>query len=160
MNNRTIQTDKLAFEDFEPGRQFPLGPYPVSAEEIVAFASEFDPQPMHLDEEAGKASILSGLSASGWHTCAIVMRMFIDGYIANSTSQGAPGVDNCKWIRPVRAGDTLSGTSTVVSARPLQSRPGVGAVQFRHEIVNQDGKVVCTSENSGFFATRNREAGA
>ncbi|MCY6379544.1 MaoC family dehydratase [Hoeflea prorocentri] len=154
-----MPSDRLAFEDFEPGRQFPLGPYPVSAEDIIAFASEFDPQPMHLDEEAGKASILGGLSASGWHTCAIIMRMFIDGYIGNSTSQGAPGVDSCKWLRPVLAGDTLSGTSTVVSARALQSKPGLGAVELRHEIVNQKGETVCTCENSGFFGLRSKEAG-
>ncbi|WP_136660247.1 MaoC family dehydratase [Nitratireductor sp. XY-223] len=154
MNNQQDPAKKLAFEDFKPGSRFELGPYPVSAGEIIAFASEFDPQPMHLDEAAGKASILGGLSASGWHTCSMIMRMFIDGYIGNSTSQGAPGVDSCEWKRPVLAGDTLRGTSTVQSSRRLESRPGIGAVAFRHEIYNQRGELVCASENSGFFACR------
>ncbi|WP_419906074.1 MaoC family dehydratase [Hoeflea sp.] len=154
MNNQHATSKTYAFEDFTPGRQFKLGPYPVSAEEIIAFASEFDPQPMHLDEAAGKASILGGLSASGWHTCAMIMRMFIDGYIGDSTSQGAPGVDICEWKRPVLAGDTLHGTSTVNSARRLKSRPGIGAVEFRHEIRNQRDELVCASENTGFFACR------
>lgn len=147
-----------AFEDFTPGRQFELGPYPVTAEEVIEFASEFDPQPWHLDEEAGKASILGGLSASGWHTCAMMMRMLIDAYILDSTSQGAPGVEYCNWLRPVLAGDTLHGRSTVVRSRPLASRPGLGAVTFDHELRNQRGEMVCTSANIGFFAFRNGNA--
>src|SRR6187551_2839349 len=104
---------KWAYEDFVEGATFGLGTKSVTAEEIIEFASEFDPQPMHLDEEAGKASILGGLSASGWHTCAIFMRMICDAYLLDSTSQGAPGVDHVKWRRPVLAGDTLGGRGTV-----------------------------------------------
>lgn len=145
---------KLYFEDFEIGRQFPLGPRPVTAEEIVAFASEFDPQPMHVDEKAGEASILGGLAASGWHTSAMFMRMMIDSYLLNSHSQGAPGIDFLEWKKPVLAGDTLSGRSIVVEARPLRSRPGIGIVKLRHEVENQRGNLVCLSENAIMFRMR------
>ena len=90
MNNQAFASKTYAFEDFTPGRRFELGPYPVTAEEIKEFAGQFDPQPWHLDEAAGKASILGGLAASGWHTCAMLMRMLIDAFIEDSTSQGAP----------------------------------------------------------------------
>ncbi|MEX3011983.1 MaoC family dehydratase [Hoeflea sp. TYP-13] len=156
MSTQAVALKKYALEDFTPGREFELGPYPVSADEIIEFASEFDPQPMHLDEEAGKASILGGLSASGWHICAMMMRMLIDGYILDSTSQGAPGVEYCNWKRPVLAGDTLHGKSTVLSSRSLKSRPGIGAVEFSHELFNQRGELVCTSANTGFFASRDK----
>ena len=95
--------DTLHYEDFEEGREFISAERTVSAEEIIAFASEFDPQPMHLDEAAGKASILGGLSASGWHTCSIMMRMFYDNLLHWSSSEGAPGVDVIEWRRPVLA---------------------------------------------------------
>ena len=135
------------FEDFGPGRVFPLAPTSVTAEAIIAFASEFDPQPMHLDEGAGKASILGGLSASGWHTASLFMRMMFDGWLARSSSEGSPGIEFMEWKRPVLAGDTLSGHSTVVEARPLRSRPGIGLVKFLHEVENQEGEVVMRGEN-------------
>ena len=143
-----------AFEDFVEGSIIPLGDKHVSAEEIVEFASEFDPQPMHLDEEAGKASILGGLSASGWHTCAIYMRLIADAFILDSTSQGAPGIDRIKWKRPVLAGDTLTGTVTVLGKRVSKSRPGLGFVAMRTELTNQQGEVVLELENSIMFLTR------
>ena len=145
---------KLFFEDFEVGRQFPLGPRPVTAEEIVEFATEFDPQPMHVDQRAGEASILGGLAASGWHTSAMFMRMMIDSFLLNSHSQGAPGIDFLEWKKAVLAGDTLSGRSTVVEARALRSRPGIGIVKMRHEVVNQRGELVCLGENSVMFRMR------
>ncbi|MDM9621725.1 MaoC family dehydratase [Rhizobium sp. S96] len=144
----------LAFEDFHPDQVFILGPKTVTAEEIIEFAREFDPQPMHLDETAGRDSILGGLAASGWHTSAMLMRMMTDSFLINSLSQGAPGVDVMEWRKPVLAGDTLAGRSTVVDARPLRSRPGIGIVKFRHEIENQKGQIVCFSENSIMFSTR------
>ena len=148
-------TDKRwAYEDFEVGASIPLGSKLVTAEEIVEFASEFDPQPMHLDEEAGRASILGGLSASGWHTCAIFMRMICDAYLLDSTSQGAPGVDHVKWRRPVLAGDTLTGRSTVTARRLSQSRPAPGFVTFRYELFNQNGETVFDMQNTGMFLRR------
>jgi acyl dehydratase len=148
-------TDKRwAYEDFEVGASLPLGSKLVTAEEIVEFAREFDPQPMHLDEEAGKASILGGLSASGWHTCAIFMRMICDAYLLDSTSQGAPGVDHVKWRKPVLAGDTLTGRSTVMARRLSQSRPALGFVTFRFELFNQNGETVFDMQNTGMFLRR------
>ncbi|MDO1582325.1 MaoC family dehydratase [Rhizobium oryzicola] len=144
----------LHYEDFTPDRVFPLGPKTVTAEEIIAFASEFDPQPMHLDEEAGKASILGGLAASGWHTAAMLMRMIVDAYIGNSTCQGAPGVDFMDWKKPVLAGDTLSGRGIVQEARPLRSKPGIGLVRMRTELENQRGELVCAAEQVIMFGMR------
>lgn len=145
---------RYSYEDFTVGRSFPLGPRSVSAEEIIDFAREFDPQPMHLSKEQGEASILGGLSASGWHTSGMMMRMLTDSFLLDSTSQGSPGIDFLEWRHPVLAGDTLSGKTTVVEARPLRSRPGIGVVRFRHEIVNQKGQPVCTGENAIMMGMR------
>ncbi|RUM22082.1 MaoC family dehydratase [Rhizobium vallis] len=149
-----MSAEKLSLEDFEPGRRFPLGPKPVLTEEIIEFASEFDPQPMHLDEAAGRASILGGLAASGWHTSAMLMRMMADSYILNARCEGAPGIDLMEWRKPVLAGDTLQGQSIVLEARAMRSRPGMGIVKFRHEVANQRGELVCLSENSVMIRMR------
>ncbi len=149
---------KWAFEDFSPGQTIDLGEKHVTAAEIVEFASEFDFQPMHLDEEAGKASLLGGLSASGWHTCSMLMRMMCDAFLLDSTSQGAPGIDYLRWKKPVLAGDTLKARSTVVSTRASSSRPGLGFVTVRYEIVNQRGETVLEMQNSGMFLARGAAA--
>lgn len=149
-----MSAEKLSFEDFRPGRRFALGPKLVFAEEIIEFASEFDPQPMHLDEAAGRASILGGLAASGWHTSSMFMRMMADGYLLNALAEGAPGIDLMEWPKPVLAGDTLSGHSTVLESRPMRSRPGLGIVKFRHEVENQRGQLVLVSENSVMLRMR------
>jgi acyl dehydratase len=145
---------KWAFEDLEVGASIRLGTKRVMAEEIIEFASEFDPQPMHLDEEAGKASLLGGLAASGWHTCVMFMRMMCDGFLLDSTSQGSPGLEYVRWKKPVLAGDTLVGRSTVVAKRPSKSKPGLGLVTVRSELVNQRGETVLELENTGMFLTR------
>ena len=145
---------KWAYEDFVEGATFGLGTKAVTAEEIIEFASEFDAQPMHLDEAAGKASILGGLSASGWHTCAMFMRLICDGFLLNSTSQGSPGIDHAKWKKPVLAGDTLSGSVTVIAARTSKSRPQLGFVTLHSELVNQHGEAVFELQNTGMFLTR------
>ncbi|KJS16628.1 MAG: enoyl-CoA hydratase [Hoeflea sp. BRH_c9] len=137
----------LHFEDMSPGTVFPLGPKSVSADEIISFAMEFDPQPMHLDEEAGRNSILGGLAASGWHSCAMMMRMMTDSYLLRTAAEGAPGVDFVKWRKPVLAGDVLQGETRVLDARESKSRPGIGIVSLRHELRNQNGETVLESEN-------------
>jgi acyl dehydratase len=149
-----MSAEKLSFEYFLPGRRFVLGPKPVTTEEIIEFASEFDPQPMHLDEAAGRASILGGLAASGWHTSSMFMRMMADSYLLNALAEGAPGIDLMEWRKPVLAGDTLSGHSTVLESRPMRSRPGMGIVKFRHEVENQRGQLVLVSENSVMLRMR------
>jgi acyl dehydratase len=143
-----------AYEDFVAGASIDLGSKLVSAAEIVEFAGEFDPQPMHLDEEAGKASILGGLAASGWHTCAMFMRMLCDAFLLDSTCQGAPGVDQVKWKKPVLAGDTLRGNLVVLAKRLSKSKPQLGFVTMRSELVNQRGEGVFELENSVMFLTR------
>lgn len=134
---------ELHFEDFDVGRVFALGPKTVSAEDIVDFASRYDPQPMHLDEAAGRESLLGGLSASGWHTCSLLMRMFFDAIVSRAASEGGPGIDEVAWKRPVLAGDTLSGECRVIDRRQLKSRPAIGLISLRHELKNQDGATVC-----------------
>lgn len=142
------------YEDFQPGREFSYQPRPVGAKEIIAFAREFDPQDMHLSEEGGRDSILGGLAASGWHSCALMMRMLFDAVLKDSAAEGAPGIDMVEWRRPVLAGDTLSGLSRVLDRRPLKSRPGLGLVRFRHEVYNQNGELLLVLENPTIFRMR------
>lgn len=156
-----MTSHKYAFEDLVPDTSFALGPRTVTADEIIEFAREFDPQPMHLSQEAGEASILGGLAASGWHTCGLMMRMMIDSYLLNSLSEGSPGIETMEWRKPVLAGDTLSGQSTVLDSRLLRSRPAIGIVRFRHELHNQHGDLICRADNSIMFRTRTTpEAGS
>jgi len=126
----------------------------IGADEIVAFAAEFDPQPMHLDAEAGRASILGGLAASGWHMTALMMKMITDSFLTDSTSEGAPGVDTVEWKKPLLAGDTLQGETTVLSQRLSASRPGIGLVGFRHELSNQRGETVIVLSHVGMMRLR------
>ena len=142
------------FEDFREGEVLPLGPRHVTREEIVAFAAEFDPQPFHLDEEAAKGTLLGGLAARGWHTTALFMRMMCEGFLLLSSSMGSPGIEELRWLRPVRPGDTLSGTATVVSARASSRRPEMGIVTFLFEISNQRGEPVMRIKNPIMFARR------
>lgn len=155
-----MATKKWAYEDFIEGGTMQLGSKTVSAEEIIEFASEFDPQPMHLSEEAGKQSILGGLSASGWHSCAMFMKMLCDNLLLDSTSQGAPGIDHLKWMKPVLAGDTLTASSTVLSKRVSAKRPNLGFVTMRAQMVNQRGEQVFELQNTGMFLTRAGQTGA
>jgi acyl dehydratase len=147
-----------AFEDFVEGGSIDLGVKDMTAGEIVQFAGEFDPQPMHLDEAAGRASILGGLSASGWHTCAIFMRLLCDAVLLDSTSQGTPGVDKIKWKKPVLAGDRLNGKTMVLAKRESKSRPSIGLVTSRSELFNQHGHSVFELENTAMFLKRGAAA--
>lgn len=138
----------LAFEDFTPGRSFALGPHEVTREAVLRFAARFDPQPMHLDDAAADASILKGLSASGWHSCAMMMRMMCDSFINRSTSQGSPGVDSVRWLRPVRPGDSLSGEAVVLEARASRSRPDLGICRLHNTLRTAEGADVLQAEYS------------
>ncbi|MBV8122601.1 MAG: MaoC family dehydratase [Burkholderiaceae bacterium] len=143
-----------SFEDFHAGRVLEFGDRKVTREEIISFASAYDPQPFHLDEEAARRSVLGGLSASGWHTCAMTMRMMCDGYLNHSTSQGSPGLDNIRWLKPVRPGDTLRVRMTVLEARASQSRPAIGLVHSQWEVFNQHDDKVMTMDGWGMFGRR------
>jgi acyl dehydratase len=135
---------KTYWEDFKVGSVEQYGPRVITREEIIAFAAEFDPQPFHLDEDAARRSMLGGLCASGWHTCCLMMRMIADGFLLNSASMGAPGVDEVKWLAPVRPGDALTVRRTVLDKRTSQSRPQMGFVRLLLEILNQDSRTVMT----------------
>ncbi len=143
-----------AFEDFTPGRVFDLGQKTVSREEMLTFAAAFDPQPLHLDEVAAEASVLGGLSASGWHSCAMLMRMMCEAYLLDSTSQGSPGIDNLRWLKPVRPGDTLRARMTVLAARGSQSRAQIGLVRSEWAVFNQADEQVLSMEGWTMFARR------
>jgi acyl dehydratase len=113
----------------------------------LAFAGEFDPQPMHLDEAAAKQSMLKGLSGSGWHLGAIMMRMLVDGFIGRTASLGSPGVNEMRWLAPLRPGDDLTLDVDVVEARISRSRPETGIVTFKCTIRNASGEVLCEMES-------------
>ncbi len=132
----------LHFEDFPPGRFGTYGPRHVTGEEMLAFAAEFDPQPMHLDEEAANRSMLQGLSGSGWHLCSVMMRMMFDGYIGRTASLGSPGVNELRWLAPFRPGDDLTLDVEVKEARVSRSRPDTGIVTFTCVARNAAGQAL------------------
>ena len=144
---------KLHWEDFQVGDVAVYGPRLVTREEIVAFAAEFDPQPMHLDEAAASATLLGGLAASGWHSCGLLMRIIADGFVLNSTSMGAPGVDEVRWLRPLRPGTRVRVRSTVLDTRASASRPQMGFVKFRFEMIDEQDDVL-TAMVSPMMLTR------
>ena len=149
---------KLYFEDFSVGTVAEYGDALVTAEEIKAFAAEFDPQPMHLDEEAAKQTMVGGLCASGWHTCCMMMRIVADGYLLNSSSMGAPGVEEIRWLKPVRPGDRLRVRTTILETREPKSRPDFGFVRTKFEVLTADGTSVMHSTTSLMFARRTPRA--
>ena len=151
---------KLYWEDFTAGQVIDCGRRLVSAEEIKQFAAEFDPQPMHLDEEAARATPAGGLIASGWHTCAILMRMIADGFLIESASMGAPGVEEVRWLAPVRPGDELTARGTVLATRASRSRPELGFVSMLYEVFNQAGTCVLTERCTQMLARREATAAA
>ncbi|WP_224248025.1 MaoC family dehydratase [Hyalangium gracile] len=142
------------FEDFQPGEVIETGSYVVPREEIIAFAHQFDPQPFHVDEEAARRSMFGGIIASGWHTASISHRLFVEGLLRTSSSMGSPGLDELRWLLPVRPGDALSVRVEVLSVTPSRSKPDRGAVKFRMEVRNQKGEVVMTEVATGLFARR------
>lgn len=144
----------IYFEDFAPGRVFELGAVEVSEDEIIDFATRFDPQPFHVDPTAAAGTMFGGIIASGWHTCAMCMRLMVDGVLADSSSLGSPGMEQIRWLAPVRPGDRLTARSTVEEARPSSSKPDRGVVTLTTEMENQDGVVVMTMRGMGMYARR------
>jgi acyl dehydratase len=145
---------KFYWEDFAPGDIASYGPRTVTREEIVAFAAEFDPQPMHLDEDVARASMLGGLSASGWHSCALLMRIISDGFLLNSSFLGGYGVDEVRWLAPVRPDDSLTVRATVLETRESNSRPDWGIAKVTFEMFNAAGQRLMTMTPNMFFARR------
>jgi acyl dehydratase len=144
------------WEDFPVGQVREFGHMTVTREAVLGFAREFDPQPFHVDEDAAKSSLFGGLAASGWHTCAMAMRMMCDAYLLDSASLGSPGLDKLTWHKPVFPGDTLRMRFIVLEARPMTSRPGVGLVRSSWEVYNQHADLVLSMQGFGMF--RRKEA--
>jgi len=151
MNTKTI---KYYWEDLAPGSTHQLGSVSPTKEQILAFASQFDPQPFHLDEAAAQASVFGSLCASGWHTCAMAMRLMVDNFLSEAASLGSPGLESLKWLKPVFPGDTLSLSHTILESRPMASRPDVGLVRTAWEMHNQHGDKVLHMEGYGMFRRR------
>lgn len=155
----SAMTDKKwAYEDLEIGWVFELGPKTVTVDEVVEFAREFDSQPMHIEEAAGKAGLLGSLSASGWHTCSIYMRLVCDAFLLQSTSEGSPGIEYVRWKKPVHPDDVLTGSATITTKRRSKSRPDLGFANCRGKLENQRGEIVLELENIGMFLLRHPEA--
>ena len=145
---------KYYWEDLAAGSVRDLGTVTLTAQEIKYFARKFDPQPFHVDEEAAKHSIFGSLCASGWHTCALAMKLTVENFLSEAASLGSPGVENLRWTKPVYPGDTLRLQQTIVESRALRSRPNVGLLRSVWEMFNQDGEKVMQMEGYGMFRRR------
>lgn len=142
------------WEDFTPGRVFEHGSRTLSEEQIIAFASDWDPQRFHIDREAAKQTFYGGIIASGWHTGCVMMRLMCDAYLNEASCIGSPGIEEWRFALPVRPGDTLRFRSTVLEARPSTSKPDRGIVRFRWELLNQRGEVAVSMAGTQFYLRR------
>lgn len=142
------------YEDLDVGQSVDVGSRRVTREEIIAFASAYDPQPHHLDDDAAAKTMVGRLCASGWHTCAMFMRLLCDGFYHEAAGLGSPGMDEVRWLKPVFPDDTISGRFTCVARRPLASRPGVGLWTVDFEMRNQSGDLVMTWRSSQLMRMR------
>jgi acyl dehydratase len=151
---------KFYWEDFQPGAVAVYGPRLVTREEIVAFAAEFDPQPMHLDEMAARETMLGGLGASGWHMCCLFMRVIADGFILNSSSMGAPGIEEVRWLKPLRPGTQVRVRAKVLETRPSRSRPDMGLVKLTYDMLDEADEILMQLTNIQMFGRRQPGAAA
>jgi len=142
------------FEDFESGQVFDLGTYELSESELLEFALRYDPQPFHVDPDAARESPFGGLIASGWQSAAILSRLYVDSVISEAASMGSPGVEQIRWLVPVRPGDVLRGRITIVEVAPSNTRPDRGTLIADGELLNQRDEVVMTIRTRGFVARR------
>jgi acyl dehydratase len=148
------------WEDIKVGDTGQLGAYTVTEAEILAYARKYDPQPFHIDPEAAKRSIFGGLIASGWHTCAILMRLSVDQMQQDRTAGvGSPGIDSVRWLKPVRPGDTLTARTEILETWPSRSKP-MGFIRRRADVLNQHGEVVLTTVGVGMVKRRELVRGA
>jgi acyl dehydratase len=147
------------FEDLEIGTVARFGNYAVTREEVIAFASRYDPQPFHLSDEAAAQTHFGRISASGWHTCAMVMRMMVDNITERKQAGlGSPGLDELRWLKPVYPGDTLRVETELLSKRRSRSRPEMGSFQSAVRVFNQDDVLVCTMQSIGLIRVRDAQA--
>lgn len=141
----------LYFEDFTEGDIYELGSRTLTKEELIEFATQYDPQPFHIDEEKGKDSIFGGLAASGWQTASIYMRLLVDNFLSKTDSLGSPGLESLKWLKPVFPGDTLNARFSILEKKVSQSRPKMGIIKGQGEVLNQHGETVMSLTSIGFF---------
>ena len=146
-------TDRY-FEDYRPGFVGEYGSITVSEDDVIEFAKRFDPQEFHIDPIRAARGFYGGLIASGWHTCSLMMRLYADHYVSKVASLGSPGVDELRWPRPVRPGDTLSIRVTILEARRSTSKPDRGFVRNQIEVLNQDKEVVMSLKAMNLFLCR------
>jgi acyl dehydratase len=156
MSAEGTRTIRYYWEDMQPGSKRDLGSITPTREEIIAFATQFDPQPFHLDDEAAKASIFGGLCASGWHTCSMAMRLMVTNFLKDAASLGSPGLENVQWKNPVMPNDTLHLTHTILESRAMRSKPDVGLVRTQWEMHNQHGDCVLHMEGWSMFRRRHK----
>jgi acyl dehydratase len=149
----------LYFEDFTPGRVFPLGSRVLSADDIVAFAAQWDPQPIHLDAEAAEAGPFDGLIASGWQTACVWMRLYVDAVLNHAAMLAAPGVEEIRWLVPVRPGMRLHGRTTILESWVSQGAAGRGTMRLRGELTDDDGQSVMTLLARGHARLREEARG-
>ncbi|MBX9842501.1 MAG: MaoC family dehydratase [Xanthobacteraceae bacterium] len=142
------------FEDYVEGDIHRFGPIAVEEDEVLSFARRFDPQAMHTDPEAAERGAFGGLIASGWHTAGLMMRLYVEHYLTHVASLASPGLDELRWLKPVRPGDMLSVRVTVLKAVPSKSKPDRGAVTSFTEVLNQNGEVVMTLKVVNLIARR------
>ena len=147
-------TIRYYFEDFSVGRVFNSGTRQLSEQDILGFASEYDPQYFHTDPEAAKQSIFGGLIASGWQTVGVCMRLMCDSYLLETSSLGSPGVDAVRWVKPVYPGDTLRMRATVIAAKPSSSKPDRGMATMRCEVFNQKDELVMHMQSMQMMGRR------
>lgn len=145
---------RYCWEDFAPGQVFEHGARTLSENDIVRFAREWDPQRYHTDPQAARATPFGGLIASGWQSCGVAMRLMCDAYLNDSSCVGSPGIDEIRFLKPVRPGDTLRFRSTVLKSSPSRSQPNRGTVSFRWELINQADEVVLSMLGQQFYLKR------
>ena len=154
-DNFSLPRDQRYFEDYKVGAVHRYGSIKITEADIVDFAKKFDPQPMHLDPRAAKNTPFGELIASGWHTAAVLSRLFVENYLSSVASVASPGIDDLRWKAPVRPGDTLYARITVVDARRSASKPDRGMVKSAIDVINQHNETVMSMKVMNLFMCRN-----
>jgi len=150
----TVPIENRYFEDYVAGSVHEFGPIEVEAAEVIAFARRFDPQPFHVDPAAAQQTMFGGLIASGWHTASLMMRLCVDHYLSKIASLGSPGVDELRWLKPVRPGDELLVRVTILETKRSRSKPDRGIVRSFIEVLNQADEVVMSMTALNFMLCR------
>ncbi|MEX3930879.1 MaoC family dehydratase [Paraburkholderia phymatum] len=150
----------LSYEDMEVGKTYEVGTHTFTRDEIIRFAEQYDPQPFHVDDTGAAASPYGTLIASGWHACSVMMGMLVRNMLQGSTSMGSPGIDDLRWFKPVRAGDTIRMTNSILDKRVSASKPDRGIVSTEWRGINQSGELVITVRSKAIFGLRNPGAAA